>query len=552
FWTIVNVKKVNDVTRLQALVDKKKVVITEATIREALRLDDAEGVECLPNEEIFAELPRMGYEKPSTKLTLYKEFFSSQWKFLIHTILQCMSAKRTSWNEFSSSMASAVICLSSGNKLVAEGDDEMHDEGLHAAGIVAEGDVSAANDEVPTAAKEPSIPSPIPPTPPPQPSHDIPSNSQIAQALEITKLKQRVKKLEKRNKVKVLKLRRLKRVGSSQRIDTSDDTIMDDVSNQERMITDMYTDADVVLEEAKDVAADAKVDQDAKVNETADIQERTAESQAKIYKIDLDNANKVLSMQEEESKPAELQEVVDIVTTAKIITKVVTATSTTITTADVPIPAATTASTLTLTTAPSRRTKGVAIRDPEESTTTTSTIIHSEAKYKDKCKWILVEESKPLKKQAQIKQDEKYARELEAESNRTIDWDEVIDHVNKKAKEVLVVKRWTTSRTKEHIDEEESRALKSINETPAEKVANRKKLDKEIITFTTAQLSLLVGKRYPLIRFTLDQMLNNVRLEVEEESEVSLESLRLKGKHAKCLMLLVKDLVLSSQDDVVD
>nr|GEV97459.1 putative ribonuclease H-like domain-containing protein [Tanacetum cinerariifolium] len=112
----VAVKKVNDVIRLQALVDKKKVVVTEATIREGLRLDDAEGVECLPNEEMFAELARMGYEKPFTKITFYKAFFSSQWKFLIHTILQCMSAKRTSWNEFSSSMASAVIYLSSGRK----------------------------------------------------------------------------------------------------------------------------------------------------------------------------------------------------------------------------------------------------------------------------------------------------------------------------------------------------------------------------------------------------------------------------------------------------
>nr|GEW09558.1 retrovirus-related Pol polyprotein from transposon TNT 1-94 [Tanacetum cinerariifolium] len=62
------------------------------------------GIECLPNEEIFTELARMGYEKPSTKLTFYKEFFSCQLKFLIHTILQCMSAKRTSWNEFSSFM----------------------------------------------------------------------------------------------------------------------------------------------------------------------------------------------------------------------------------------------------------------------------------------------------------------------------------------------------------------------------------------------------------------------------------------------------------------
>nr|GFA66461.1 hypothetical protein [Tanacetum cinerariifolium] len=61
-------------------------------------------------------LAQMGYEKPSTKLTFYKAFFSSQWKFLIYTILQSLSAKRTSWNEFSTAMASAVICLSKGQR----------------------------------------------------------------------------------------------------------------------------------------------------------------------------------------------------------------------------------------------------------------------------------------------------------------------------------------------------------------------------------------------------------------------------------------------------
>nr|GEZ86587.1 hypothetical protein [Tanacetum cinerariifolium] len=50
---------VNDVMRLKALVDKKKVIITEATILEALQLDDAESIDCLPNEEIFTELSRM-------------------------------------------------------------------------------------------------------------------------------------------------------------------------------------------------------------------------------------------------------------------------------------------------------------------------------------------------------------------------------------------------------------------------------------------------------------------------------------------------------------
>nr|GFC34590.1 hypothetical protein [Tanacetum cinerariifolium] len=116
FWNSVSVKHSGDVTRLQALVDKKKIVISEVVIREILQLNDAEGVVCLPNEEIFAGLSQMGYEKPSTKLTFYKAFFSSQWKFLIHTILQSLSAKRTSWNEFSTAIASAVICLSKGQR----------------------------------------------------------------------------------------------------------------------------------------------------------------------------------------------------------------------------------------------------------------------------------------------------------------------------------------------------------------------------------------------------------------------------------------------------
>nr|GEV54265.1 hypothetical protein [Tanacetum cinerariifolium] len=438
FWTTVDVKKVNDVIRLQALVDKKKVVITEASIRDALRLVDAEGIECLLNEEIFAELARI-YEKPSTKLTFYKAFFSSQLKFLIHTILQCMSAKRTSWNEFSSSMASVVICLSKGKgfsgvktpvfegmiveQQVDKGDAEVNVDNVSTAGVTADGDVSAANVEVPTVDEEPSIPSPTPPTPLPQPSQDIPSTSQdkIAQALEITMLKQRVKKLERKNK--------------------------------ERMIADMDADADIVLKEAKDVVADIVKDvQDADVKESTHDQGRKAESQAKIYKIDLEHANKVLSTQEEEIKPAEVQEVVDVVTTAKIIIEVVTAASNTITAAsinitaaDAPIPVATLTAVPSRLTAAPRRRKGVVIRDPKEYTT--SSIILAEAKSKDKGKGIL----QALKRKPQI--------EAQAKKNMMI---------------------YLKNKTKEHIDEEESKALKRLNETQAEKASKRQKLDEEV------------------------------------------------------------------------
>ncbi|GJS18609.1 hypothetical protein Tco_0413081 [Tanacetum coccineum] len=58
----------------------------------------------------------MGYEKISQRLTFYKAFFSPQWKFLIHTNLQCLSSKTTAWNEFSSTMASAIIYLATNQK----------------------------------------------------------------------------------------------------------------------------------------------------------------------------------------------------------------------------------------------------------------------------------------------------------------------------------------------------------------------------------------------------------------------------------------------------
>ncbi|GKB82105.1 hypothetical protein Tco_0949000 [Tanacetum coccineum] len=116
FWATVKAKTVNGEVQLQALVDGKKIIITESTVRRDLQLEDAEGVDCLPNATIFEQLALMGYEQVSQKLTFYKAFFSPQWKFLIHTVLQCLSPKTTAWNEFSSTMASAIICLATNQK----------------------------------------------------------------------------------------------------------------------------------------------------------------------------------------------------------------------------------------------------------------------------------------------------------------------------------------------------------------------------------------------------------------------------------------------------
>nr|GFB18096.1 hypothetical protein [Tanacetum cinerariifolium] len=151
----------------------KKVIITEDTIRHALRLDDADGVDCLLNEEIFAKLARMGYEKPSTKLTFYKAFFSTQWKFLIHTILQCMSTKRTAWNKFSSFMASAVICLATG---ILRSGTLLFDGMLVQPQVQDVEDAAEDEDDDNEVSNEPTPPSPTPATPSPSPTQEhIPS-----------------------------------------------------------------------------------------------------------------------------------------------------------------------------------------------------------------------------------------------------------------------------------------------------------------------------------------------------------------------------------------
>ncbi|GKE24067.1 hypothetical protein Tco_1435579, partial [Tanacetum coccineum] len=63
FWSTVKAKTVNGEVQLQALVDGKKTIITEAIIRRDLQLEDANGVDCLPNATIFEHLTLMGKQK---------------------------------------------------------------------------------------------------------------------------------------------------------------------------------------------------------------------------------------------------------------------------------------------------------------------------------------------------------------------------------------------------------------------------------------------------------------------------------------------------------
>nr|GEW18761.1 uncharacterized mitochondrial protein AtMg00810-like [Tanacetum cinerariifolium] len=50
------------------------------------------------------------------KLTFFKNKFSPQWRFLVHTLLHCLSTKSGSWDQFGSPIAVAFICLSDGRR----------------------------------------------------------------------------------------------------------------------------------------------------------------------------------------------------------------------------------------------------------------------------------------------------------------------------------------------------------------------------------------------------------------------------------------------------
>nr|GFB20407.1 hypothetical protein [Tanacetum cinerariifolium] len=84
---------------------------------------------------------------------------------------------------------------------------------------------------------------------------EILEHDKAAQKLEIIKLKARVKRLERANKVTSSKLRRLRKVEASRRIESSN--YMEDVFNQGRMIDDLDKDKGIVLVKDVDIVVAA-------------------------------------------------------------------------------------------------------------------------------------------------------------------------------------------------------------------------------------------------------------------------------------------------------
>nr|GEX23141.1 hypothetical protein [Tanacetum cinerariifolium] len=99
-------------TKILAIIDGILRTVTESSLRINLKLQDEEGISSLPDMELFENLTLIGYNiSPNQKFTFQKGQFSHQWKYLIHTIMQCLGPKSTGFNEFSSNIATALVCL---------------------------------------------------------------------------------------------------------------------------------------------------------------------------------------------------------------------------------------------------------------------------------------------------------------------------------------------------------------------------------------------------------------------------------------------------------
>ncbi|GJR98614.1 hypothetical protein Tco_0270788 [Tanacetum coccineum] len=111
-WSTTRVETVDGETNIIAKVNGKQRIVSESSIKRHLKLNNEEGNSTLPDNKLFENLSLMGYNiLPNQRFSFQKGQFSHQWKFLIHTIMQCLSPKSTDFNEFSSNIATAIVCL---------------------------------------------------------------------------------------------------------------------------------------------------------------------------------------------------------------------------------------------------------------------------------------------------------------------------------------------------------------------------------------------------------------------------------------------------------
>ncbi|GJS87583.1 putative ribonuclease H-like domain-containing protein, partial [Tanacetum coccineum] len=188
FWTTAKAKSVNEEMHMQALVDGKKVIVTETSVRRALQLKDAEAPEELgEGSKIPTDPQHTPTSQPSTSQPQKKQPRRKQREDT--EVLQPSGSTEPITNK----AANEEHVPTHSNDPLLSGKDRLKLNELM---------------ELCTNLSQRVI--------------DL-ENTKTSQAAEITKLKERVKKLKRRNKLRTLRLKRLRKVGRSAQVVSSED-----------------------------------------------------------------------------------------------------------------------------------------------------------------------------------------------------------------------------------------------------------------------------------------------------------------------------------------
>ncbi|GKA23624.1 hypothetical protein Tco_0709657, partial [Tanacetum coccineum] len=374
-WATAKLKTVNGERQLQALVDKKKVIIIETSIISDLKLEDAGGTDCLPTATIIEELARKKSRRKQRKDNAPIEPTAKETPDKAHVSTPSYDPSQS-------------------------GEDRMQ---LHELMNL----YTKLSDRV--------------------------------LALEIESLKRRVKSLEKRKKSRTLGFKRLRKVGSASRVESSNDASLgaqEDASKQGRKIAYLDADVEVTL-----------------VDETQDMNDDNLMFNTGVLEEqEKDVVEKEVSVTDPVTTAGEVVTTADeVVTTANIEVTTVNAPTTTIdelTLAQTLIEikaakpkAVTSAATITITTRPKAR--GVILQEPSEFKTTSSSLQASQLpQAKDKGKGIMVEPEVPLKKKDQVALDEEMARNLKAQLQVELIEEERIARQKEEEANIALLESW--------------------------------------------------------------------------------------------------------------
>nr|GEX09875.1 putative ribonuclease H-like domain-containing protein [Tanacetum cinerariifolium] len=338
-------------------------------------------------------------------------------------------------------------------------------------------------------------------------------NANTAQNLEIVKLKARVKKLEKANKFKSSKLRRLRKVRTSRRVGSSND--MEDVFSQGRMIDDMN------MNEGID-AASATIPT-AKPTIPAAALTVVAAYTRRRKRVIIRDPEEELSLK----TPAETPKVKDkgkgiLVETPKPMKK---------------------KDQIELDAEYAKKLYEEINKDYEEFSKDIDWDAAMDYAAKRRKLSEEAQEAEDLKKRLEVveaEDDDVFVEATPLASKVPVMVYQIVLIDNKPR---IVKDRFSTSTPTNFLDEYLLLTLKTMFEEPDGQDdiwRNRKSVyglalvkrwklltsyGVHVITLSTVHLFLLVERRYPLSRFTLEQLVNVTRLQVEEESKMSLKLL---------------------------